>query len=299
MEKIIIGDGGMGTELRFRGVEVPSHIESIWSALALISDTDVIRQIHLDYIEAGAQYITTNNYAVTQPILERAGMSDRLEEFTLLSISIAKEAIKESGKDVLLAASLPPLETSYRADLILDSSKMSDQYNELVAILDGKTDIIICETMSHSEEAKIALTSLQGTSAKKWLSWTLHGNRNNLLPSGEHIIDAFKVTEDLPCDAHLINCCGANLVTESLKELSKITDKPFGGYANSETVEIDPNSEDIHSEEDHWDSATSIDEEEYSNEAMKWVEEGATIIAGCCRTRPSHIKELVKKLTAY
>ena len=88
-------------------------------------------------------------------------------------------------------------------------------------------------------------------------------------------------------------------MTESLKELSKITDKPFGGYANSETVEIDSNSEDIHSEEDHWDSATSIDEEEYSNEAMKWVEEGATIIAGCCRTRPSHIKELVKKLTAY
>ena len=99
--KLLIGDGGMGSELRFRGVEVPSHIESIWSALALTTNPDVIKAIHLDYIKAGADYITANNYAVTQPILERADMSDRLEELTLLSISIAHEAIKESGKDVL------------------------------------------------------------------------------------------------------------------------------------------------------------------------------------------------------
>ena len=87
---------------------------------------------------------------LTQPILERADMSDRLEELTLLSISIAHEAIKESGKDVLLAASLPPLETSYRADLILDFDQMKEQYSELAAILEGKVDIIICETMAHS-----------------------------------------------------------------------------------------------------------------------------------------------------
>ena len=102
----------MGSELRFRGVEVPSHVESIWSALALIDNPEVIKQIHLDYIEAGAEYITVNNYAVTQPILERAGMSDQLEELTLLSISLAKDAIKESGKNIMVAASLPPLELS-------------------------------------------------------------------------------------------------------------------------------------------------------------------------------------------
>tara|TARA_Y100000768_G_scaffold67926_1_gene47589 strand:- start:12335 stop:13231 length:897 start_codon:yes stop_codon:yes gene_type:complete len=297
MENLIIGDGGMGSELRFRGVEVPSHIESIWSALALKTDTDVIRQIHLDYIEAGAQYITANNYTVTRPILGRAGMSDEFEDLTILSLALAREAIDQSGKDIMLAASLPPLETSYRADLILDSSEMLDQYVELAEILEGKADIIICETMAHSQEAKIALSSIQNSKARKWLSWTLHGNKLNLLPSGEHINDAFKVTSDLHCDAHLINCCGVNLVTESLKELKKLTDKPFGGYANSELIEIDFNSKDIHSEEDHWDSAKTIDEKTYTSEVLKWVDEGATIIAGCCRTRPSHIKDLVNNLT--
>ena len=294
MKKLLIGDGGMGSELRFRGVEVPSHTESIWSALALIENTADVKEIHLDYINAGAQFITANNYTVTRPILERANMGDRLEELTLLSLSIAKEAIEESGKDILLAASLPPLETSYRADLILDERTMASQYDELAKIFEGRCDIIICETMSHSTEAKIALSSIQNSNAEKWLSWTLHGNRCNTLPSGETIAEAFKQTSDLSCDAYLVNCCGANLVTESLKELKKLTNKPFGGYANSELIELSvDNTKEISAENNHWESAITIDEETYTSEVSKWIDEGASIIAGCCRTRPSHIKDMV------
>ncbi len=296
MKNILIGDGGMGSELRFRGVEVPSHIESIWSALALTANTKEIKEIHLDYIEAGAQYITANNYTVTRPILERADMADQLEDLTLLSISIAREAIKESGKDIQLATSLPPLETSYRADLVLDKSMLEDQYAEMVGIIEGKTDIIICETMAHSQEAEIALESIQNSNSQKWLSWTLHGNRSNKLPSGEHIKEAFNVTKDLACDAYLINCCGANMVTESMKELKNLTDKPFGGYANSEFIKTINDETTINAEEDHWKSATAIDEKAYTGEVSKWLDEGATIIAGCCRTRPSHIKHMVQNL---
>ena len=49
MQKIILGDGGMGTELRLRGVEVPSHVDDIWSALAITEAPEVIKKIHLDY----------------------------------------------------------------------------------------------------------------------------------------------------------------------------------------------------------------------------------------------------------
>ena len=63
MKNIIIGDGALGTELRDRGIELPSHTESIWSALALTEHPDEIKQIHLDYIEAGSDFITINNYA--------------------------------------------------------------------------------------------------------------------------------------------------------------------------------------------------------------------------------------------
>ena len=295
MKKIVIGDGGMGSELRLRGVEVPSHIDSIWSALALVENTQEIKNIHLDYIDAGAQYITANNYTVTRPILERANMGHRMEELSLLSLSIAREAIDESGKDVKLAAALPPLETSYRADLVLDYSVMQDQYQELAGILEDKVDIIICETMAHSSEAHAALTSIQNSKSQKWLGWTLHGNRMNTLPSGENISTAYEAIKELDCDAYLINCCGVNMVNPSLKELKQLTEKPIGGYANSEIIntKID-NTSNIDAENDHWGSATTIDEEIYANEVEEWLEQGATIIAGCCRTRPSHIKKLVE-----
>ena len=295
MLNILIGDGGMGTELRFRGVNVPSHIESIWSALALTTDTKTIKEIHLDYIEAGAQFITTNNYAVTRPILERAGISNQLEDLTLHSISIAKEAIKESGKNILLAASLPPLETSYRSDLILEPDFMDSMYKELASILENNVDIIICETMSHSLEARSALKSIQDSKSQKWLAWTLYGNQNTL-PSGETITEAFNAISDLSCDAYLINCGGANLITDGIKELRSLTNKRIGGYGNSEKIAISKASRSNRPEEDHWSSATAINEKEYAKEAKIWVEEGATIIAGCCRTRPAHIEQIAKTL---
>ena len=283
----------MGTELKMRGVEVPSHVESIWSALALTENTSVIKEIHLDYINAGAEFIIANNYAVTQPILKRANLLDQLEELTLKSIQIAKEAIQESGKDILLAASLPPLETSYRSDLILETASMDKMYQELASILENNVDIIICETMSYSREARSALASIQKSKSQKWIGWTLYGNQNTL-PSGETITEAFNFISDLKCDAYLINCGGANLITEAIKELKSLTNERIGGYGNSEKIEISHEDRSDRPEEDHWASATPINEKEYAKEAQIWVEEGASIVAGCCRTRPSHIAEIVK-----
>jgi len=295
MNKILIGDGGMGTELQNRGVEVPSHIDNIWSALALLDNPEVIKQIHLDFIQAGAQFIIANNYAVTQPILKRANLSHKLEELTLKSIQIAKEAIQESGKEILLAASLPPLETSYRSDLILSINSMNSMYAELTSIMEGKVDIIICETMSHSKEARSALSSIQESRSQKWLGWTVYGNQNTL-PSGESITEAYSAISDLKCDAYLINCGGANLITEGIKELKTLTTKRIGGYGNSEKIEISNKNRSNRPEEDHWAAAVTIDEKGYAEEAQKWVKEGATIVAGCCRTRPAHIEEIIKTL---
>jgi len=294
MNKIILGDGAMGTELRFRGVEVPSHVDDIWSALAITEAPEIIKEIHLDYIEAGSNYITINNYAVTQPILARNNISDQLEDLTLKAVEIAKEAIKESGKNTLLAGSLAPLETSYRADLILPESKMIEYYSELASILENEVDIIICETMSSSLEAKCALSSIQQSNAKIWVSWTLQGNRKNTLPSGENIELAFLDLQELKADAFLINCCGANLTAEAIKTLSGLTKKPVGGYANAENIIAFSKSSNINNqvEDDQRDSRMQINESDYANEVEKWIDLGATIIGGCCRTRPSYIRAL-------
>jgi homocysteine S-methyltransferase len=170
---------------------------------------------------------------------------------------------------------------------------MDMMYQELASILENNVDIIICETMSHSREARSALASIQESKSQKWIGWTLYGNQNTL-PSGETITEAFNFISDLKCDAYLINCGGANLITEGIKELKSLTNKRIGGYGNSEKIEISYEDRSDRPEEDHWASATSINEKEYAQETQLWVAEGASIVAGCCRTRPAHIAEIAK-----
>jgi len=300
MKNLIIGDGAMGTELRRRGVKVPSHVESIWSALALKEATSTVEEIHIDYIEAGSDYITINNYAVTRPILSRDNLDNELESLTIKSIEIAKEALlKTKRSDVKILGSLPPLETSYRADLILKEEEMNKQYSEIANILKDKVDIIICETMASALEAKCALKAALETNMPVWVSWTLHGDVRNTLPSGETVNQAFLELNGLEPDAYLINCCAANLVTPSIKALKELTDVPIGGYANAENVILNATNSNLKlAAERHWDSAIEINEQAYLEEAKLWIKEGASIVGGCCRTKPSYIKELSNNLKA-
>ena len=288
----------MGTELRRRGVKVPSHVESIWSALALREAPVTVEEIHTDYIEAGSDYITINNYAVTRPILSRDNLENELESLTNKSIEIAQAALsKTHRKEIKILGSLPPLETSYRADLILEEDEMNKQYSELANILKDKVDIIICETMASALEAKCALKAALEINMPVWVSWTLHGDVRNTLPSGETVNQAFSELNGLEPDAYLVNCCAANLVAPSIQALKELTDIPIGGYANAENVALNTTSSNLKSaEKRHWDSAIEINEKAYLEEAKLWIKEGASIIGGCCRTRPSYIKELSENL---
>ena len=296
MKKIKLIDGGIGTELRFRGVNVPSHSHSIWSAQALIDNPEEVENIHYDYIKAGSDYITINNYSLTQPILQRAKIQNDLKKLTLKSIELAKKAVNRSKKDIKIMGSLPPLETSYRPDLILSLNKMSFKYKEIANILNNKVDIILCETMSSGLEAKCALEAALETGLRVWLSWTLQGNRPNHLPSGETLEEAFDKLNSTYPDAFLVNCAGANFVGQAIKTLSNLTDKPIGGYANSENIILTSKIEqkDHKAEELQQNSSIPLTEEEYTKEVLQWINSGATIVGGCCRTRPSYIKHLRK-----
>ncbi len=293
MKNIILGDGAMGTELRARGVEVPSHTESIWSALALKNNSQEIIEIHKDYIDAGSDYITINNYAVTKPLLARKNLENEFKDLTGKAIDLAKEAILSKGSNTKIAASFPPLETSYRPDLVPSKKILQNYYAEFAETLTGKVDFIICETMTTAEEGKIALEMAKRTNLPVWLGWTLMGNRLNKLPSGENLLDATKYCLDLSPDAVLLNCCGINLITEGLKELQKLQlEIPVGGFANNERINKFSDTDSIvtNAEEIHYMNSSEVNELEYLEEVKKWIEQGATIVAGCCRTRPSHIK---------
>jgi S-methylmethionine-dependent homocysteine/selenocysteine methylase len=289
-QSVVLLDGGTGTELRARGVEVPSHVTSIWSAQALLEAPDAVVEVHRAYADAGADVITANNYAVTAPLLSRVGLEDRVEELTIRAVELAQRARDTSARPVRIAGSLPPLDTSYRADLVGSDEAILAGYRQLAAVLAPRVDLLLCETLASAREATAAAMAARETGVPFWLSLTLQGNQVDRLPSGESLEEAVGAVEHLPVEALLLNCCGANLVTQALATLAALGDRPRGGYAHPADVDLGPSgAPPARLEELRY---APLDVEGYATVVESWLAAGATIVGGCCQTRPAHVARL-------
>ena len=166
----VLLDGGMGRELRHRGVEI---LDTIWSANALIEAPNAVRDLHEDFIEAGADLIIANTYGIIRAELAREGIEDRFAELNIQACKLAQAARAAGGRKVLIAGSLPPLRGSYRPDLVESYDEIEPLYREQAEILMPHVDLFLCETMSSAAEGLAAATAAATTGRPVWLSWTL------------------------------------------------------------------------------------------------------------------------------
>jgi S-methylmethionine-dependent homocysteine/selenocysteine methylase len=259
-----------------------------------MADPEAVESVHRDYITAGADVLTINNYSVTPQLLERVGMADRMEELTHLAVDLAELAVESAGRRPRIAGSLPPLESSYRVDLVADREGVLASYRRVATVLAERVDLILCETMASGEEAALAATAAAETGLEYWVSFTMQGNRLNTLPSGESLEQAVAALEGLEPAAHLVNCCGANFVSDAMPRLVKLVEGPVGGYANAEWVEPcgGHRGPDADAEVRQQQAPTALGPGSYADEARQWLESGASVIGGCCGTRPDHIRAL-------
>lgn len=283
----VLLDGGMGRELRFRGVEI---LPTIWSANGLLIAPDVVRDIHRDYIAAGADVITTNTYGVIRHELAREGIADRFQELNELACRLAVEARDDGGRDVWIAGSLPPLYGSYRPDRVRPFAEIEPLYREQAEILAPHVDLLLCETMSSAAEAVAAATAACITGKPVWVSFTLHEDRSGRLRSGESIADAVRALGDLPVSGILANCCPPESITAAMPALQASGVSYFGGHANTFgpvpatwTLDGSAPSDGVLPLRDDLDPAAYLDH------VRHWWNAGATVVGGCCGTRPAHI----------
>jgi S-methylmethionine-dependent homocysteine/selenocysteine methylase len=285
-------DGGMGRELRARGVPIP---ESIWSANGLLAAPDVTRQIHIDYIDAGADIITTNTYGVIRSDLASEGIESRFAELNVLACTLALEAREASCRSVQIAGSLPPLRGSYRPDLVGPWGEIFPLYDEQARLLAEHVDLLLCETMSSGAEARMAASAAAATGLPVWVSFTLDDSERGTLRSGESVGDALNLLRDLPIAGVLANCCTPESISAALPELIR-SGKPFvGGYAN--TFQPVPEEWTLESE-GFLPTRDDLDAEAYATHARAWLESGATVVGGCCGTGPEHIRRLRTQIDA-
>jgi S-methylmethionine-dependent homocysteine/selenocysteine methylase len=289
-------DGGMGRELRFRGVEI---LDTIWSANALLTAPEVVREIHHDYIAAGADLITTNTYGVIRGDLVKEGIEERFAELNLLACDLAESARRAAGRPVRIAGSLPPLRGSYRADLVGPFAEIYPLYLEQAELLAPRVDLLLCETMASGAEGYAAALAASRTGKPVWISYTLHEDRSGRLRSGETIGEAFASLRGLRIDGVLVNCCAPESITAALPDLVATGASVVGAYANTFTPVPETWTLDGAQETDGLIGLRDdLDPEAYAHHAARWLELGATAIGGCCGTRPAHIARLAELIAA-
>jgi S-methylmethionine-dependent homocysteine/selenocysteine methylase len=288
---IIILDGGTGRELEKQGASIDPPL---WSANAFFSNPDFVKNVHKSFIDAGASVITTNTYALTRYHLSNAGkLEDQIKLLDMAYIQ-ARQARAETNDGIQIAASIPPLSESYRADLVPDDTALEDEYELLIdRAMYNQADILLGETLSQAREARMIAKIARKTTIPLWISFTVDESGN--LRSGESLKETAIELLDIGVNALLVNCSTMQNIHNSMsiyQELFATSDFQYGAYGNRYN-EI---RKDYKLEMKSTTLKEDLSPELYADAVRLWIEKGATIVGGCCGIGPEYIRHICQNL---
>ncbi|MBZ0308143.1 MAG: homocysteine S-methyltransferase family protein [Anaerolineae bacterium] len=273
--KPLLLDGAMGTELTRRGVDT---YLPLWSAGALITHPEVVRQIHTDYLNAGADIITTNTFRTHARNIRNTAEAKRL---THLAVQLAREAVQQTGHAALVAGSVAPLEDCYSPHLTPHEGYCQREQADMVnTLVEAGVDMLLIETMNTVHEAVAAARPAHYLKIPYMVSFVT--NESYQLLSGESLQKAVDAMTPFEPAAFLINCIPTRHITEAVQVLRACTDLPIGAYGNMGTPD------DVVG----WQSAEDMPPELYCVHAEAWLYLGLKIIGSCCGSTPAHTAAL-------
>lgn len=292
MAQITLLDGGMGQELVARSGDAPTPL---WATRVMLDHPHLVRQIHDDYFAAGATIATTNTYAIHHDRLVRFGLDDQFAALHLAAVKAAVDARMAHGSG-RIAGSIGPLVATYRDDVVLPVDEAAPKIAEIAALLAPQVDMILLETLSTVAQAEGALKGAVTAGKPVWLSVSVHDRKGDQLRSGESLTELARLIDTYAPAAVLANCSVPEAMGDALAVL-KTFGRPFGAYANGFTHISDGFLEDSPTVAalTHRHDLTPA---KYADFAMGWVDQGATIVGGCCEVGPAHIAELARRLRA-
>ena len=275
----ILLDGAMGTELQRRGADTRLPL---WSARALVDTPDLVRDIHRDEVEAGAEILTANTFRTHRRTLAKGDLGSRSRELSALAVRLAREAASAAGREVMVAGSLSPLEDCYRPDLVPEDPALEREHREQAESLAAAgVDLILLETHNTVRELVAAARAAKATGLPVVASMVTDGNGRLL--SGETIEAAVRALEPLEPDAISINCVPARKLSSDLARLAAAAPRvPLAAYGNLG----------LPADDRGWAFTEELSPSEYAELARSWLALGARIVGGCCGTTPAHTAAL-------
>jgi S-methylmethionine-dependent homocysteine/selenocysteine methylase len=293
--EVIVIDGGMGTELQARGA--PMDHEA-WCGLANLDHYDTVREIHEDYIHAGADVHITNTYPTVRYLLELAGYGDKIEEINRRAVQAALEARERvADRPVFIAGSMCPVwgieEAREKGLLGPGDDALLEAFREQASILaDAGVDLLLLEMFGSSWLP--GLQAAAETGLPVWIG-PMAGLGGNGRATMRELPD-MRETDFAEALPRLLGP-GVSAITVMHSELEAIVPAlevvathwsgPFGAYPHVGTYER-PN----------W-TFTDVAPEDFASEALRWVQTGAQLVGGCCGTGPSHIRAIKERVPTH
>tara|TARA_B100000035_G_scaffold294454_1_gene284738 strand:- start:350 stop:1258 length:909 start_codon:yes stop_codon:yes gene_type:complete len=292
-KKTRILDGGMGQELLARGME-PNG--TLWSANAILNEKyhKLLLDTHLDFIKAGAEVIVTTTFTTRKLRLKDNKVEDKFEYLNKKAGEIAQQA-KKIYPDILIAGGLPPQFLTYEADTRSDEEIRNDFYSQ-AKLLDPYIDFFYFDVLSSVKEFRIAVECIKEFN-KPYLIGA-HISQGTTLPSGEKISEIISKINHTKLLGIILSCISPENFKLNLNEIKnlgipfgfklnafiKTNPKPnyTGAYKKSKTG--NPN--------EFLGQRKDLTPEKMADFAKIFKESGATILGGCCETRPAHIKKI-------
>ena len=296
-KKTRILDGGMGQELLNRGLKPKG---TLWSAHALIDKEchQMVIDTHLDFINAGAEVIVTTTFTARRNRLIQNDCEKYFEKINIKAVELAQKARDISKKEVLIAGGLPNQKQTYSADLGGDLDLIEKNFYDQAKLLKNGIDFFYLDVMSSGLECKIALKTIESFNLPVLVG--IHVRDNGQLPSGETIKDIVKKYKNNNWLGIITACVSPKAYELVINDLKKL-EMPYGFKLNA-FKEI-PEGYTVASK-DQWGDAgnpntvlgvnTDLNESKFYEYVKKFMENGATILGGCCEIRPSHIKKISK-----
>ncbi|MFX1567657.1 MAG: homocysteine S-methyltransferase family protein [Promethearchaeota archaeon] len=276
--KVILFDGGMGTELIKRGLE-PGKVPDILN----IEKSDTIVEIHKSYYDAGSDMCQSNTFGSTPLNLRRHNLEDRIIEIIEKALENIKKACPSGS---LIVGDIGPTGEFRPPVGNASSEEWYSSFSTQAELLDKSVDLWHIETISDIEEMLAAIKAIRDISKKPIISSMTYKKtkRGFFTIMGDSLEKCIEMLDNENVDVIGANCTlGSSDMLELLKIAKKITDRPLS---------IKPNAGQpvVKGTKTFYEQSA----EDFAEDVGKMIDIGAKIVGGCCGTSPTTIKEIRK-----
>ena len=269
---VYVFDGAMGTRLYDKGVYINRSYDEL-----NIAAPDMVREVHAEYVAAGADIIETNSFGATRHLLQTYGLEGKLHEINVAAARLAREAATDKA---LVAGAIGPLGLRIEPYGPTSFNEAKEMYKEQIAgLLEGGVDLFVLETfsvVSLIEQAIIAVRELSDLPIVAQMTIQMDGKTIFGNPPEKFTARL----DELGADVIGLNCgMGPNHILNALEKMRTVTTKPLSAQPNAGLPR------DVQGRQLYMGSP------EYMAEfSRRFAQAGARFVGGCCGTTPAHIK---------